>query len=103
MGYRLDGNGIEFAKRGDMISEPTLYGSVQVPPSGKPVVLMADCGTSGGYPKIATVVTVDRGVLAQKGPGTEFYFEAISVDQAQELLREQEGYFRTLNLRMTKH
>ena len=62
MGYRLDGNDIEFEKRDDMISEPTLYGSVQVPPSGKPVVLMADCGTSGGYPKIATVVTVDRAV-----------------------------------------
>ena len=103
MGYRLDGNDIEFAKRGDMISEPTLYGSVQIPPSGKPVVLMADCGTSGGYPKIATVVTVDRGLLAQKGPGDEFYFEVISVEQAQGLLKEQESYFSTLNLRMARN
>ena len=103
MGYRLEGNEIEFAKRDDMISEPTLYGSVQVPPSGKPVVLMADCGTSGGYPKIATVVTVDRGLLAQKGPGTEFYFEAISVEQAQSLLRHQEDYFSKLNLRLMKN
>ena len=102
MGYRLDGNDIEFEKGDDMISEPTLYGSVQVPPSGKPVVLMADCGTSGGYPKIATVVTVDRGLLAQKSPGSEFYFEAISVEQAQDLLRQQEDYFATLNLRMDR-
>ena len=103
MGYRLDGNDIEFAKRDDMISEPTLYGSVQVPPSGKPVVLMADCGTSGGYPKIATVVTVDRGVLAQKGPGNEFYFEVVSVEQAQDLLRKQEHYFSVLNLKLMKN
>ena len=103
MGYRLDGNNIEFAKRGDMISEPTLYGSVQVPPSGKPVVLMADCGTFGGYPKIATVVTVDRGVLAQKGPGDEFYFEAIPVEQAQDLLREEEQYFSVLNLKLMRN
>ena len=103
MGYCLDGNDIEFEKRDDMISEPTLYGSVQVPPSGKPIVLMVDCGTSGGYPKIATVVAIDRGLLAQKSPGTEFYFEAISVEQAQDLLRQQEDYFGTLNLRMTRN
>jgi len=102
MGYRLDGNDIAFKKRGDMISEPTLYGSVQVPPSGKPVILMADCGTSGGYPKIATVVTVDRGLLAQKGPGSECHFERITIDQAQGLLKEQETYFTTLNLKLSK-
>jgi len=102
MGYRLEGNQIELAGKGDMISEPTLTGSVQVPPSGKPVVLMADCGTSGGYPKIATLASVDRGVLAQKGPGSDVYFEAITVEQAQTLLKEQESYFRNLNLQLSR-
>ena len=102
MGYRLEGNQIELMGKGDMISEPTLYGSVQVPPSGKPVVLMADCGTSGGYPKIATIASIDLGRLAQKGPGAEFYFEAISVEQAQSLLRGQEDYFNSLNLKLAR-
>ena len=99
MGYRLEGAEIELIGKGDMISEPTLYGSIQVPPSGNPVVLMADCGTSGGYPKIATLASVDRGVLAQKGPGSKIKFEAISVEQAQALLLEQEEYFKVLNIR----
>lgn len=103
MGYRLEGPKIEFSVRVDMVSEPTLYGSVQIPPSGKPVVLMADCGTSGGYPKIATLASVDRGLLAQKGPGAELYFEAISVQQAQSLLRQQEHFFNTLNLRFARY
>lgn len=103
MGYRLEGPLIELVSKGDMISEPTLYGSVQVPPSGNPVVLMADCGTSGGYPKIATLASVDRGVLAQKGPGSKIKFEAISVMQAQNLLREQKKYFNVLNIRFTRY
>ena len=103
MGYRLKGTKIELVEKPDMISEPIGSGSVQVPPSGEPVVLMADCGTSGGYPKIATVVGVDQGVLAQKGPGAKFYFENISIDEAQTLLIEQENYFSTLSLRLSRH
>ena len=102
MGYRLEGVNIELVGKNDMISEPTLYGSVQVPPSGQPVVLMADCGTSGGYPKIATLASVDCGVLAQKGPGEAIFFEAISIEESQHLLIEQEKYLNSLNLRLAR-
>jgi biotin-dependent carboxylase-like uncharacterized protein len=90
MGYRLQNNPIEHAKDGNIISEPVLPGSVQVPSDGDPIVLMADCGTVGGYPKIATVISVDLGQLAQFSPGKEFLFEEVSVEQSHDLLREQE-------------
>jgi len=90
MGYRLSGNPIELAGNGNIISEPVVPGCVQVPGSGEPIVLMADCGTVGGYPKIATVISVDLGRLAQFAPGKEFVFEEVSVHTAQALMREQE-------------
>lgn len=90
MGYRLGGNPIEMTGDGNIISEPVLPGNVQVPAGGEPIVLMADCGTVGGYPKIATVISVDLGQLAQFAPGTEFIFDEVSVQESQELLREQE-------------
>jgi biotin-dependent carboxylase-like uncharacterized protein len=90
MGYRLGGNIIEHSGDGNIISEPVLPGCVQVPAGGEPIVLMADCGTVGGYPKIATVISVDLGQLAQFAPGTEFIFDEVSVEESQGLLREQE-------------
>lgn len=98
MGYRLDGGTIDAldSKAGDaghMISEAVSPGSVQIPAGGAPIVLMADCGTVGGYPKIATVISVDRGRLAQLRVGSEFAFEEVSVDTAQQLLREEVSSF----------
>lgn len=90
MGYCLGGNPIEHCGDGNIISEPVLPGCVQVPAGGEPIVLMADCGTVGGYPKIATVISVDLGQLAQFAPGTEFIFDEVSVEESQDLLREQE-------------
>jgi biotin-dependent carboxylase-like uncharacterized protein len=90
MAYRLTGNPIELAGDGNIISEPVTPGCVQVPANGEPMVLMADCGTVGGYPKIAVVISVDLGRLAQCVPGKEVHFEEVSVQQAQSLLREQE-------------
>ena len=90
MGYRLGGNIIEHSGDGNIISEPVLPGCVQVPAGGEPIVLMADCGTVGGYPKVATGTSVDLGQLAQFAPGTEFIFDEVSVEESQGLLREQE-------------
>ena len=81
---------VEHSGDGNIISEPVLPGCVQVPSGGEPIVLMADCGTVGGYPKIATVISVDLGLLAQFAPGTEFIFDEVSVEESQGLLREQE-------------
>ncbi|MFQ3247688.1 MAG: biotin-dependent carboxylase-like uncharacterized protein [Arenicella sp.] len=100
MGYRLENNIIEHAGDGNIISDPTVAGSVQIPASGNPVVLMTDCPTTGGYPKIATIASIDLGLLAQKGPATQFKFQAITVAQAQCLVREQEAFFSSFNLKL---
>jgi biotin-dependent carboxylase-like uncharacterized protein len=96
MGYRLSGFPIEHAADANIISEPVIPGCVQVPADGMPIVLMADCGTVGGYPKIATVISVDLGKLAQLAPGTRFIFEEVSVQQAQQLLRAEEDFLQLL-------
>lgn len=90
MGFSLDGAKIQANDAGSMISEPVSPGSIQVPASGQSIVLMPDCGTVGGYPKIATVISVDRGRLAQLRQGSDFGFESVSVEQAQKFLREAE-------------
>lgn len=102
MGYRLEGKSIEQAKGGNIISEPVLPGCVQIPAGGEPIVLMADCGTAGGYPKIATVISVDLGRLAQFAPGTEFRFEEVDVKQSHDLLRVQEQRLNDLSQSIAK-
>jgi KipI family sensor histidine kinase inhibitor len=69
MGYRLSGPTLELAVRGDILSDATPVGSIQVPASGSPILLMADRATTGGYPKIATVITADLPLAGQLAPG----------------------------------
>jgi len=84
MGYRLDGPAIAHAHGGDLLSEGMAAGSVQIPASGQPIVMMADCPTTGGYPKIANVVSADLPVLAQVPPRDgRIRFKATSVEEAQ--------------------
>ena len=74
---------------GNIISDGIAFGSIQVPPNGQPIVMMADRQTVGGYPKIGTVITVDLPLLAQAKPGTQVRFIEVSIELAQELyLRE---------------
>src|SRR3546814_7474163 len=68
MGYRLQGNTLELKSSVQLLSEATSFGSVQVPPDGQPIVLMADRQTTGGYAKIAKIVTVDLPLLAKSMP-----------------------------------
>lgn len=103
MGYRMEGTKIEHAGDGNIISDPTVPGSIQVPASGDPIVLMADCPTTGGYPKIATIASVDRGLLAQQSPGSTVRFEQISVEESQTLVREQEVLLNTLSMKLDRH
>ncbi len=91
MGYRLEGETIETACGSDIISDGIAFGSVQVPSSGKPIILMADRQTAGGYAKIATVCSFDLPVLAQLKPGDTVTFERISVEDAQKLIRQGAG------------
>jgi biotin-dependent carboxylase-like uncharacterized protein len=74
MGFRLQGPSIRHARGADIISDATPVGSLQVPGSGQPVLLMADRQTTGGYPKIGTVITADIGIAAQAAPGDVIAF-----------------------------
>jgi biotin-dependent carboxylase-like uncharacterized protein len=85
MGYRLQGAKLVPREAIEMISEGVSFGTVQVPPDGNPIILMADCQTTGGYPKIAQVASVDLPFLAQMMPGQQVRFERISLDEAQQL------------------
>lgn len=85
MGIRLEGPAIESVKGTDIVSDGIVFGSIQVPPAGKPIVLMADHQTTGGYAKIATVLSMDLPKLAQARPGDTVRFKAISVEDAQAL------------------
>lgn len=85
MGYRLQGPDILMTKPRQMISEATTFGTIQVPAGGQPIVLMADRQTTGGYPKIAYVATIDLPLLAQMAPGDIMQFELVSLEAAQAL------------------
>jgi allophanate hydrolase len=82
MGVRLDGSKISITSALDMPSEGVLRGAVQVPGSGDPIVLLADHQTTGGYPKIATVISADLDRFVQLRPGQSVQFRAVSVEQA---------------------
>jgi biotin-dependent carboxylase-like uncharacterized protein len=75
MGYRLSGGTVASPVQGDMISDVTVTGGIQVPPSGDPILLMADRQTTGGYPQLAVVITADLPVAGQLGPGGGVGFE----------------------------
>ncbi|WP_298101921.1 biotin-dependent carboxyltransferase family protein [Bradyrhizobium sp.] len=96
MGYRLEGPDIEHLHGHNIVSDGTVNGSIQVPGNGQPIVLMSDRGTSGGYPKIATVITADFGRFAQIPAGTSFRFRAVSMEEAQAEARKFAELLRTL-------
>lgn len=90
MGYRLEGPRLEQAAAGELISSAVPTGAVQVPPSGQPIVLMADHQTTGGYPRIGTVITADVPVVAQLAPAAWIEFESCSLEEALRALIAQE-------------
>lgn len=95
MGYRLDGPDIEHAGDFNIVSDGIATGSVQVPGTRKPIILLADRQPTGGYPKIATVITADLHRLGQMEPGTVVRFRAVSVEEAEdEYVRMQRGLER---------
>jgi len=96
MGYRLEGPVIKHLHGHNIVSDGTVNGSIQVPGNGQPIVLMPDRGTSGGYPKIATVISADLGRLAQIPAGRAFRFRAVSMAEAQAEARKFAELLRTL-------
>ena len=82
MGYRLVGPTLHHRHSADIISDATPLGTVQVPASGQPLLLMADRQTTGGYAKIATVISADIGVAGQVAPGDFLHFQACDRSEA---------------------
>ena len=85
MGFRLSGPPLARPQADEILSGPTCLGSVQVPPSGVPIALMADHQTTGGYPRIAEIASADVARLAQLAPGGKVHFARCSLEIAAEL------------------
>jgi len=101
MGYQLDGPEIAHGAGGfNIVSDATVAGSVQVPGSGRPIVLLADRQTTGGYPKIATVISADLRRIAQRRPGEPVRFAAVDLAAATRLAREAAARIAALDTRL---
>ena len=90
MGIRLQGAAIPAPAGGEMISEGVALGAVQVPEGGLPIILFVEQQTTGGYPKIANVISADFHSLGQLRPRDEVRFEQVDRETARALLKEQE-------------
>jgi antagonist of KipI len=91
MGYRLEGPSLVHAAGADILSDATPIGSLQVPASGRPILLMADRQTTGGYPKIATVISADLPLAGQLAPGDWIEFVECTREEALDALRAQDA------------
>lgn len=82
MGARLEGPELALEQAREMVSQPVTAGSVQVPPDGKPIILLAERQTIGGYPQIGHVISADLPLLARAWPGTPVRFREVTLDEA---------------------
>jgi allophanate hydrolase len=96
MGMRLDGPVLRHRRGWDIVSDAIATGAVQVPGSGQPILLLADHQTTGGYPKIATVVSADLAVVGRRRPSDAIRFAAVTVEEAEQLARYDERRIATL-------
>ncbi|GAA3856282.1 biotin-dependent carboxyltransferase family protein [[Pseudomonas] carboxydohydrogena] len=96
MGYRLEGSPLTHAGNFNIVSDGTVDGSIQVTGNGQPIVLMRDRGTTGGYPKIATIISADLGRFAQTRPRHTFRFAEIDVAAAQQEARAFHALLQSL-------
>lgn len=96
MGARLAGAALELAQPREMISQPVACGSVQVPPDGQPIVLLAERQTIGGYPQIGHVISADLPKLVRAWPGTKLRFREVTWDEAQAARIQEEQDFKRL-------
>lgn len=84
MGMRLEGKIIEHKDKADIISDAAVFGSIQVPANGQPIILLADRQTTGGYTKIATIIKADLPKLAQLSPKDTIKFKKLNLEEAEE-------------------
>jgi antagonist of KipI len=98
MGIRLEGPPIPLDASREMLSEGVSLGAIQVPPSGQPIILFVEQQTTGGYPKIANVISADLHSLGQLRPRDEIRFERIEMSEARALLIQQEALLASKEL-----
>jgi biotin-dependent carboxylase-like uncharacterized protein len=96
MGIRLDGPRLCHRDGRDIVSDAIATGAIQVPGSGQPILLLADHQTTGGYPKIAAVISADLPVVGRRRPGDTIRFAAVTVAEAEQLARDQEHRLASL-------
>ena len=96
MGYRLEGPVIKHLHGHNIVSDGTVNGSIQVPGNGQPIVLMRDRATTGGYPKIATVISTDFGRFAQIPAGQVFRFAAVDLAEGRAEAKKFAALLRSL-------
>jgi biotin-dependent carboxylase-like uncharacterized protein len=96
MGIRLAGEKIEHVKAADIISDGIAFGSIQAPGDGQPIIMLAECQTTGGYCKIATAITADRSRLAQARPKCVIRFHKVSLEEALAALKDYRSFFDKL-------
>ena len=96
MGCRLQGPALELLNETGLLSSAVTFGTVQVPAGGQPIVLLADHQTTGGYPRIAHVISADFSALAQVRPGQRLRFQEVALAEAQALYLAQEARVRAL-------
>lgn len=95
-GNRLDGTPLTLGQPLELVSEATLPGTLQLPPSGQPIVLLAEAPVTGGYPRIGQLAAVDLARLAQRRPGDAVSFRESTLDEALQRLAEREASLQRL-------
>ncbi len=98
MGYRLKGKPMHLLDDLQMVSSAVTFGTIQLLPDGQIIILMADHQTSGGYPRIANVISVDLPILGQCGPGDGVSFTMVSIEEAERLVLEFEDKLNFLRV-----
>ncbi|MDA1231959.1 MAG: biotin-dependent carboxyltransferase family protein, partial [Planctomycetota bacterium] len=93
MGYRLIDQQLMLETHEEMLSEAVVPGTLQLPPDGNPILLMADCAPTGGYPRIGHVISADLGIAAQLRPGQCVRFAMVTLADAQETIQQQHLIF----------
>ncbi len=96
MGYRLKGEKLSRQVKDELVSSAVSFGTLQLLPDGQLIILMADHQTTGGYPRIAHVISADRGAVAQLRPGEVFSFEVVSLAVAEEAYLAQVRWLKQL-------
>jgi allophanate hydrolase subunit 2 len=97
MGLRLSGPALTHAIREEMTTEGVSLGAIQVPPSGEPIILFVEHPTTGGYPKIANIISADMHRVGQLRPRDDVLFEFVTFDAAVSLLYEREALLKPEN------